>query len=121
MSLGSGKDTAEMARTFGLDEEKTDYTRTLEKGEVVLCLTDRDPVPVALPDYQLEKTVTEGEIQERMRPELDDLEWRERVRPREFLEEAATLEDTGESARTGTGRGSWAGGGGEAVAGVGEQ
>ncbi|NUB91185.1 ATP-binding protein [Haloterrigena sp. SYSU A121-1] len=87
MSLGSGKDTDEMAQTFGLDAEETEYTRTFEKGEALLKLADRDPVPVALPDYQLEKSMTETEIRERMRSELDSLDWAERMQPSLFQSE----------------------------------
>ncbi|EMA41939.1 ATP-binding protein [Halobiforma nitratireducens] len=85
LSLGSGKDTAEMARTFGLDSEETDFTRTLEKGEAVLKLADRDPVPLQLPGYPLEKTMTEADIRQRMQPELDPFSYAERVRPDPFL------------------------------------
>lgn len=85
MSLGSGKDTAEMRRTFGLEDEETDYTRTFEKGEALLTVADHDPAPVDLPDYQLEKSVTEEEIRREMRPELESLSWEERVRPDLFL------------------------------------
>ncbi|NUC74728.1 ATP-binding protein [Haloterrigena sp. SYSU A558-1] len=105
LSLGSGKDTREMAETFGLDDEETDYTRTLEKGESLLWAADRDPVPVELPDYQLDKSMTEPEIRDEMRPVLDELEWCERVRPRAFIEVAATLDDTKESEREQDGTG----------------
>jgi len=85
LTLGSGTDIQEMAQTFGLDPDQTEFTRTLEKGEAVLKLADQDPVPVLLPDYPVDKAMTEDEIRERMAPELATLDVHERVRPTRFL------------------------------------
>lgn len=85
MSLGSGKDINEMARVFGLDSDEVDYTRTMEKGNALLKIADKNPVPIVLPDYTLEKDVTEEEVKKAMEPELKQLGWKERYRPEEFL------------------------------------
>lgn len=93
LSLGSGKDIEEMADTFGTEYEETDFTRTLEKGEALLKLADRNPVPVDLPDYPLEKTMTESEIREMMAPELEQLSWEPRVRSDRFKDVVGDWDD----------------------------
>lgn len=99
LTLGSGTDVQEMARTFGLDPEETDFTRTMQKGEALFKLADRDPVPVLLPDYELDKSMTEADIRDRMEPKLAALDSHERHRPDQFNEYCgitADDEDTGE-------------------------
>lgn len=86
MTLGSGSDVEEMGRTFGLEDDEVDFTRTMEKGEALLRLADGDPVPVILPDYEVEKDMTDEELRARMAPVLDELPVRERVRPSRFRE-----------------------------------
>ncbi len=94
MSLGSGKDIEEMARTFGLGEdEEIDYTRTMEKGNALLKIADREPVPIFLPDYQIDKDVSEEEIREKMEPEIQKFEWKKRYRPEAFLEKVGGEEE----------------------------
>jgi len=95
LTLGSGRDIDEMARTFGLDREEVDFTRTLQKGEGLLKLAAMKPVPVLLPDYRLDKSLTESDIRDRMAAELADLDVHERVRPDRFNEYLGT---TGEDA-----------------------
>jgi DNA polymerase III delta prime subunit len=84
MSLSSGHDTGEMRQTFGLDAEETDFTRTMGKGEGLFKLADSEPVPVELPDYRLDKSMTEDEIRELMAAEIGELDWAERQRPDPF-------------------------------------
>lgn len=86
MTLGSGDDVREMAQTFGLDIDEVDFTRTMEKGEALLKLADRDPVPVELPDYEVDKSLSEEELRERMEPLLEELNYEERIRPSEYEE-----------------------------------
>jgi uncharacterized protein (DUF2249 family) len=86
LTLGSGTDIDEMARTFGLEREETDFTRTMEKGEALFKLSDRDPVPIHLPDYTLTKTMTESDIRARMDPKLAALDHADRSRPERFQE-----------------------------------
>ncbi|MDS0476800.1 DUF87 domain-containing protein [Natrinema sp. 1APR25-10V2] len=86
LTLGSGTDITEMARTFGLERDETDFTRTMEKGEALFKLADREPVPIHLPDYTVEKTLTEADIRARMENELAALESQARSRPDRFTE-----------------------------------
>lgn len=97
LSLGSGKDTKEMAQTFGLAPVETDFTRTLEKGDGLLKLADRDPVPLNLPDYALDKSMTTAEIRDRMQPDLEELPYTDRVRPEDYLLVVGDRPDTGEA------------------------
>ncbi|USZ68538.1 DUF87 domain-containing protein [Halorussus salilacus] len=100
LTLGSGTDIQEMAQTFGLDPEETEFTRTMQKGEGLFKLADREPVPIRLPDYELDKAMTEAEIRARMAPELEALPVQDRVRPDRFNEylgitsEAETADET---------------------------
>lgn len=95
MTLGSGHDIQEMADTFGLDRDETDFTRTMEKGEALLKLADTDPVPVQLPDYEVEKTVSEEDVRARMAPILGEFDVVDRFRHRRF--KAAIGEDVEET------------------------
>jgi len=96
MTLGSGTDIQEMARTFGLDPDEVDFTRTMEKGEAIIKLADTDPVPILLPDYELEKSLTEDEIRAQMTAKLDALPSAERVRPQRFQEVIGTGDEEAE-------------------------
>lgn len=84
MTLGSGHDIQEMADTFGLDREEADFTRTMEKGEALLKLADTDPVPIQLPDYQVEKSVSQENLRARMAPVLDEFDVVDRFRHHRF-------------------------------------
>jgi hypothetical protein len=84
MSLGSGKDTGEMAETFGLEGEKVDFTRTLERGEAVLKSAAKEPVPVRLPPFTVDTPADAERVRERNERVLDQLSYRERVRPDVF-------------------------------------
>lgn len=77
MSLGSGHDTEEMAETFGVEEERLEFTRTLERGEAVVKTADADPVPVRLQRFDVDKTGSP----DMAGSALDRLSSRERVRP----------------------------------------
>ena len=94
LTLGSGMDIAEMGRTFGLDREETDFTRTMKKGEALFKLADRDPCPVLLPDYPLEKSMTEDEIRAQMEPVFASLDYQERSRPERFKQYIGTSGDS---------------------------
>lgn len=97
MALGSGKDITEMARTFGLeDEEEVDYTRTLEKGNALLKLADQDPVPIHLPDYKIQKDISESTVRSKMKQKIKNLPWSERHRPTDFKEIVGPREETKE-------------------------
>jgi uncharacterized protein (DUF2249 family) len=105
MSLGSGHDVDEMAETFGLEGDEVDFARELDRGEAVLSSAGKSPVPVDLPPYSVEKTTSEAEAREQSRPVLEQLSYRERVRPRLFKDaigdfgtdsdDAETAEDSG--------------------------
>jgi hypothetical protein len=81
LSLGSGKDTGEMADTFGVEDGKVDFTRTLERGEAVLKSAEKDPVPVQLLPFTVDTPVSEEDARERTGRVLDELSYTERVRP----------------------------------------
>lgn len=84
LTLGSGTDIQEMARTYGLAPEEVEHTQTMPKGEGLLKLADRDPVPIHLPDYSLEKTMTEGDIRAQMTEQLAGLDVVARVHPTRY-------------------------------------
>jgi uncharacterized protein (DUF2249 family) len=93
LTLGSGTDMSEMARTFGIEREAVDFTRTMTKGEALLKLADTEPVPIMLPNYQLDKTITEDEIRSRMTPVLETLTYEERSRPKRFQQVIGTWKE----------------------------
>lgn len=81
MSLGSGHDLDEMAATFGIEDDKKEFTRTLERGEAVFATAESDPVPVVLPPYTVDKTTSQADIRKRSQAVLTSLSSHERVRP----------------------------------------
>lgn len=105
MSLGSGHDVDEMAETFGVEGDEVDFARELDRGEAVLSSAGKSPVPVDLPPYSVEKATSEAEAREQSQPVLEQLSYRERVRPRLFKDAigdfgtgsdgAETAKDTG--------------------------
>lgn len=103
LTLGSGQDISEMARTFGLDRDEVDFTRTMEKGKALLKLAAIDPLPIHLPNYQLDKTLTEAAIRHQMEPELAKLEFQERHRPQSFQIAIGTEEATEDDTADGVG------------------
>jgi len=100
MSLGSGHDTEEMAATFGVEDDAVDFTRTLRRGEAVLLTAEAELVPVRLPPYTVDNSVSEEQVRERMAAALDEFGCRERVQPDRFLEAIGEF-DHDESGETG--------------------
>jgi len=97
MSLGSGHDTSEMAETFGVEDDAVDFTQTLQRGEAVVVTAEQEPVPVRLPPYTVDKSVSEDKIWRRMQDMLDDLSSTERVRPEVFQEAIGVFDHDEES------------------------
>ena len=97
MSLGAGHDVDEMATTFGVEDNKVDFTRTLDRGEAVLATAEQNPVPIRLPPYHVEKTPAEVALRDEMRAALDELAFEDRVRPERFWEAIGRF-DHGDSA-----------------------
>jgi hypothetical protein len=85
LSLGSGKDTGEMAETFGLDDDAVDLTRTLDRGEAVLKSAAESPVPVNLPMFRVESMASDAAVREDAEGFVDDQDWAERVQPDLYL------------------------------------
>jgi len=93
MSLGSGKDTGEMADTFGVEDEKVDFTRTLERGEAVLKSAEQSPVPVRLPPFTVDTPADAEAVRARTERVLDGLSFRERVWSDDYQEEVEAAAD----------------------------
>lgn len=85
MSLGSGKDAAEMADTFGIEEDQEEYARLLDRGEAVVKSAGEDPVPINLPYPELDVDTPADELEAGTAAVLDELSYSERVRPDRFL------------------------------------
>lgn len=100
MSLGSGHDTAEMAETFGVEDDEVNVTRTLERGEAVVATADRSPVPVELPLPDLAADTPLDAVRERTEQVLDELSYGERVRP-DLFEAAVRDVDTDDAEQAG--------------------
>lgn len=69
-----------MAETFGIEDEKVDYTYTLDRGEGVVVSAKNDPALGDLPPYAVDEPVSMEEVRARTEALLDDLSFWKRVR-----------------------------------------
>ena len=72
LSLSSGKDIEEVAKTMRLNKEQADVIAKLDVGQAVVKLAGRYPEPVLIqiPEFNLERYVSNEEVDEFMEPIL---------------------------------------------------
>ena len=75
MFLGDGKDLYIMGKAMNLTPDQIEACGHLEVGEAVVKIAGRytSPFPVKMPDYPIQKDVSDEEIAERMNPILKEL------------------------------------------------
>lgn len=69
MATGDAKEFQSMAESLKMDRLQERWARQLGVGQAVIQKGENEPVPVNLPDFDLEKDVTDDELVSRMSPE----------------------------------------------------
>ncbi len=76
MRLGNGKDISDMARCMGLDKNHEQFAYGLEVGEAVVKLAGKytRPFPMKAPKVDMDKDVSDYELEEKMKPILAEFD-----------------------------------------------
>lgn len=75
LPTGDRKQFKAVAESMNLSERQQEFTSNLGVGEAVIQVGNRDPVPVHLDNYTLEKQVTDEELEEQQREDWNQLEF----------------------------------------------
>jgi hypothetical protein len=78
------KQFSAVADSMNLSDRQRKFAQDLGVGEAVVQVGNRSPVPVKLHNYELEKNVTDSELEKRFRSEWSDLGSTPRKRTPEF-------------------------------------
>jgi len=73
LATGDAKEFRAMAESLKMDRLQERWARKLGVGQAVIQKGERDPVPVDLPNFELEKDVTDEQLVSRMSEEWRDL------------------------------------------------
>lgn len=94
LATGDAKEFRAMAESLKMDRLQERWARKLGVGQAVVQKGERDPVPVDLPNFELEKDITDEELVSRMSEEWRDLSFQpldsstsESTEPAEDIEE----------------------------------
>ena len=76
MGLGNGKDISDMAKCMGLDKNQEQYTYGLKVGKAIVKLAGKytPPFLIETPDVNMDKDVSDYELNEKMDPILTEFD-----------------------------------------------
>lgn len=100
LSTGDARQFEEMADSMFLSERQKELAQQVTIGEAVIQSGDRDPVPVNLDRYELEKTVSDAELCRRQLGYWEALSFEE-VRFTDEFEDAVDLDSEGREEESG--------------------
>ncbi|TQQ83001.1 ATP-binding protein [Halonotius terrestris] len=83
-----------MAEAMNLSERQAEFAQQLETGEAVIQAGGQDPVSVQLRNYQIEKQVSDRELEKRMRSDWEDLQYEPRKTTKGFEDEVRPGNDS---------------------------
>jgi hypothetical protein len=84
LSTGDRKQFDAVAGSMNLSERQREYAQGLDIGEAIIQVGNTDPVPVRLEKYELEKQVSDEELEKRMAEEWSQLTYQERETTERF-------------------------------------
>lgn len=84
LPTGDRKQFAAMAESMHLSDRQAEVAQQLDVGQAIVQAGNRDPVPVTLRDYRVDKTVTDEQLREAMTEKWDDLAHEDREFTPEF-------------------------------------
>lgn len=90
LSTGSRKQFDAVAGSMNLSERQREFAQDLGIGEAVVQVGNRPPIPVKLQNYEVEKEVTDEELEKKQREKWSKLEYTERERTQRFRERIAS-------------------------------
>jgi len=73
-----------VAEAMNLSQRQAEFAQSLETGEAVVQVGSRDPIPVELHNYELEKTITDSELENRQAEKWSDLDSERRKTTKRF-------------------------------------
>ena len=101
LAVGDAKQFDEIAASMQLSERQRDVAQTLGTGDAIVQAGHRNPCPVRLDNYELEKTISDAVLQKRQQEEWAALSWSKRVPRSEVVGEATPSEaDSDEASET---------------------
>jgi hypothetical protein len=97
LATGDATQFAEIAASMALTDRQQEIARTLGTGDAIVQTGNREPRPVQLDQYELEKTISDAALRKRQRGEWNALSAEPRERPAAFLQTVAQSDvDNGE-------------------------
>ena len=84
LPTGDRKQFQAVADSMNLSERQREFAQDLDIGEAIVQVGNRSPVPVKLDNYELEKNVSDRELEKRMAEKWSRLDYQERETTREF-------------------------------------
>jgi DNA-binding PadR family transcriptional regulator len=73
-----------VSEAMNLSERQAEFAQDLEVGEAIVQVGSRDPVPVSLENYDVEKQVSDGELERRQAKNWEELDFTPRDATPEF-------------------------------------
>jgi len=87
LSLGSGKDIAEISKCMGLNSEQMREAYSLSVGQALIKIAGIRPFPLTIPYVPIEKTVTDKEVNDRIRKIESEFIVKPRIKNKQFQEQ----------------------------------
>jgi len=84
LSTGDRKQFQEVRDAMNLSDRQAEFAQRLGTGEAVVQVGSRDPIPVKLENYELEKTVTDRELEKRQAKKWSGLSFERRKTTKGF-------------------------------------
>jgi DNA-binding PadR family transcriptional regulator len=89
LPTGDRKQFEAIASSMNLSERQAEYASQLAVGEAIIQVGNGSPVPVKLHNHELEKDLSDKEVQKRMAEEWAELSYTERDTTKRFRDEIA--------------------------------
>jgi DNA-binding PadR family transcriptional regulator len=89
LPTGDRKQFEAIASSMNLSERQAEYASQLAVGEAIIQVGNGSPVPVKLHNHELEKDLSDKEVQKRMAEEWAELSYTERDTTKRFRDEVA--------------------------------
>ncbi|MDG5761345.1 hypothetical protein QA600_18605 [Natronococcus sp. A-GB1] len=88
LATGDATQFQDIAATMALSDRQASIAQRLGTGEAIVQTGNREPCPVRLDNYELEKTVSDTRLRKIQQAKWNALSWTPRDRPDTFLQEA---------------------------------
>lgn len=93
LATGDARQFQELATAMDLSERQAAVAQSIGTGQAIVQVGNREPCPVQLDNYELEKTISDAALQKAQQSKWNALSAAPRDRHAAFMEEATSSED----------------------------